>query len=345
MKLRLEQLEAHLASGVAPIYLVSGDEPLLVQEACDSIRAAARARGYSERVVFSVEPSFDWNSLMETAMGMSLFAEQRLIELRLPGGKPGEAGAKALIRYAERPAEGNLLLISLPRLDKAAQSSKWFGALERAGVVVQPWPPGAAQLPGWVTQRMRGKGMRPTPEAAAALAGLVEGNLLACAQEIDKLLLLHGPGAIGVEDVMDAVADSARFDVFALADSALAGEAARSLRVLRGLRDEGVEPVLIAWALVREIRTLAALSQGLNQGRKLFALFQQHRIWEKRQPLMEQALKRHDLAQLWAMLRLGARIDRVIKGQAAGNVWDELIQLCVMMAGIRIEGLAAQAAR
>jgi DNA polymerase-3 subunit delta len=340
MKIRPEQLDSHLAGRLAPVYLVSSDEPLLLQEACDAIRAAARAQGFSERVVFGVEPGFDWAELGETAAGLSLFAAQRLIELRMPGGKPGEVGAKALVEYAARPVQGNLLLISLPRLDKAAQVTKWFTALERAGVLLQLWPPAPAQLPGWITQRMRARGMKPTPAAAAALAGRVEGNLLACVQEIEKLLLLHGPGAVDEEAVVDAVADSARFDVFALADSALAGDAARCLRILRGLQDEGVEPVLIGWALTREIRLLAVLAHGLAQGRKPFALFQQHRVWEKRQPLLEQALKRHGLSQWRALLRLCARLDRVTKGRAAGNVWDDLLQLCVMTAGVRIEGPA-----
>lgn len=345
MKLRPEQLDGHLAGTLAPVYLVSGDEPLLLQEACDAIRAAARARGYSERVVFGVEPGFDWAELTETAAGMSLFATQRIIELRMPGGKPGETGAKALAAYAGRPPAGNLLLLSLPRLDKAAQSAKWFAALEQCGVLLQLWPPAPAQLPGWVAQRMRAKGMQPTPAAVAALAGRVEGNLLAGVQEIEKLLLLRGPGAVDEADVMGAVADSARFDVFTLADSALAGDPARCVRILRGLQGEGVEPVLVGWALTRDIRLLAALSRGLAQGKKPFALYQQHRVWEKRQPLIERALKRHSPAQCWALLRLCARVDRVTKGRAAGNVWDELLQLSVMMAGVRIEGPALPAMR
>lgn len=338
MKLRPEQLDGHLAGRLAPLYVVSGDEPLLLQEACDAIRAAARAQGYGERTVFTVEPGFDWAELREATAGMSLFAAQRLIELRLPGGKPGEAGAKALAEYANHPVPDILLLISLPRLDKAAQSTKWFVAIERAGILLQFWPPAPAQLPGWVTQRMRARGLQPTPAAAAALAGRVEGNLLACVQEIEKLLLLRGPGPVDEDTVTDAVADSARFDVFALADSALAGDAARCLRILRGLQDEGVEPVLIGWALTREIRLLAALAQGLAQGKTPFALYQQHRVWEKRQPLLERALKRHGLAQWRALLRLCARLDRVTKGRAAGNVWDDLLQLCVMTAGVRIAG-------
>ncbi|MGE0371209.1 MAG: DNA polymerase III subunit delta [Gammaproteobacteria bacterium] len=343
MKLRPEQLDGHLAGRLAPIYLISGDEPLLLQEAGDAIRAAARAQGYGERVTFSVEPGFDWGELAQTAAGMSLFAAQRLIDLRMPGGKPGEAGARALAAYAERPVEGNLLLLSLPRTDKATQSAKWFAALERRGVLLQLWPPAPAQLPGWITQRMRARGMQPTPAAAAALAGRVEGNLLACVQEIEKMLLLRGPGAVDEADVLDAVADSARYDVFTLVDGVLAGDAARCARILRGLEGEGVEPVLVGWALTREIRLLATLSQGLAQGKKSFALYQQHRVWEKRQPLLEQALKRHDLARWRALLRFCARLDRVTKGQAAGNVWDELLQLCLLTAGVRIEALAQPA--
>ncbi len=343
MKLRVEQLEGHLAGTLAPVYVISGDEPLLLQEACDAIRAAARAQGCAERVVFSVEPGFDWGELAQAAAGMSLFAARRLIELRMPGGKPGDAGARALGVYAAHPTEGDVLLISLPRADKAMQAAKWFSALERCGVLIQLWPPAPAQLPGWIAQRMRARGLQPTPAAAAALAGRVEGNLLACVQEIEKMLLLHGPGAIDEADVMDAVADSARFDVFTLVDGALAGDAARCVRVLRGLEGEGVEPVLVGWALTREIRLLAALSQGIAQGKKPFALFQQHRVWEKRQPLLERALKRHDLGCWRVLLGCCARLDRLAKGQAAGNVWDELLQLCLLTAGVRIEALARPA--
>jgi DNA polymerase-3 subunit delta len=344
VKLRAEQLQSHLAGELAAIYLISGDEPLLVQEAGDAIRAAARAQGYAERMVLDVEPGFDWGELRETAAGLSLFAARRLIELRMPGGKPGEAGAKALVEYAARPPRDDLLLVSLPRLDKAAQSTKWFTALEHAGVLLQLWPPAAAQLPGWIAQRMRARGLQPTPAAAAALAARVEGNLLAGAQEIEKMRLLHGPGAIDEGDVMEAVADSARFDVFTLADAALAGDPARCVRILRSLEGEGVEPVLIGWALTREVRLLTTLSQALAAGGRLSTLYQQHRIWDKRQPLVEQALKRHPLERWRALLRRCARIDRITKGQAAGNVWDELIQLSVMMAGTGVEGLALPAA-
>ena len=191
MKLKAEQISAHLQKGLLPIYLVSGDEPLQVAEVCDAIRARARDKGCSERLVFNVEAGFDWDALLQARDSLSLFAEQRVVELRLPTGKPGEAGAKALIAYAARPPAGDVLLVMSGKIDKDAQRSKWFAALDQAGVVVQVWPLGIAQLPAWIERRMRVKGLQPSVEAVSLLAERVEGNLQACAQEIEKLLLLR----------------------------------------------------------------------------------------------------------------------------------------------------------
>lgn len=343
MKLKAEQLETHLAQELAPVYMVSGDEPLLVQEACGAVRAAARRNGYTERAVFEADRSFDWNTLTQTACGMSLFAERRLIEVRLSTGRPGDAGAKALASYAAQPVEDNLLLVSAPRLDAAAQKTKWYKALTAAGVAVAVWPPDAGRLPAWIIQRARARGMEAGREAAAALAERVEGNLLACVQEIEKLYLLKGPGRLELNDVMGAVSDSTRFDVFALVDSALDGDAVRSARILRGLAGEGVEPALVLWALSREARTLAAMARELEGGAGVQAVLQTYRIWSRRQPAVRRALERHGAVQWWAVLRRAAYVDRITKGWTTGNAWDELLQLVLMMAGVRIRALRQQA--
>lgn len=335
MKLRAEQLPAHLAAAPARIYLVSGDEPLLVQEACDAIRAAARAHGHTERVVFEVDHAFKWNALAEAASNMSLFAERRLIELRLSGARPGDEGARALIEYAGRPVEENLMLISLPRVDAQVQKTKWFKAVEAAGVVLQLWPPDLAQFPGWVARRMTARGLRPGSGAAAILAERAEGNLLACAQEIEKILLLQGPGPVEADHVLRAVADTARFDVYDLVDCALAGDAARGIRVLDGLRNEGVEPPLILWALTRAIRAHAGFAARIAAGDTLQGLLRFDKAWSRRQGLVERALRRHGKETWWRMLQGAARLDLVAKGQASGNIWDELLQLSLMIAGVR----------
>lgn len=336
MRLRAEQLPSHVERPLLPIYLVSGDEPLQLNEAVDTLRAAARAQGYTEREVLQVEAGFDWGTLAAAGSHLSLFAERKIIELRLPSGKPGDAGAKALTAYAAAPSPDNLLLISCGKLEKQQQNSKWFKALEEAGAVVQVWPVEPRALPGWIRQRLQARGLQPTPEAAQLLAERVEGNLLAASQEVDKLVLLYGAGALDVEQVRTAVADSARYDVFELADAALGGDGARCARVVEGLRGEGEEPVLILWALVREVRALALIAAGQAAGTALETLLQQQRVWDKRKPLYQAALKRHDLRRWRALLRRAARLDRICKGAEPGNPWDELLQFSLLMAGVRL---------
>lgn len=336
MRLKPEQLEQHLRRELAPVYLVSGDEPLQSMEAADAIRARARAAGWNERLVFEADRGFDWNSLAQTQASLSLFAERRLLELRLPSGKPGAAGSKALQEYLAAPVAGDVLLLLTGKLDKENQNAKWFAAIERAGVVVQVWPVELAQLPVWVERRMRAKGLRPTREAAALLAERVEGNLLACAQEIEKLVLLCTAGPVDEEAVAAAVADSARYSVYDLVDRALAGEAAQCARVLHGLHAEGEEPVLALWSLTREIRALAQMRAALAAGKGEDKVFAEHRIWDKRKALVRAALKRLSLNECQNLLRRAAAIDRVIKGAARGNAWDELLQLTLSLAGVEV---------
>jgi len=336
MNLKPEQISSHLQRTLSPVYLVTGDEPLQVAEVCDAVRARARERGCSERLVFNVEAGFDWGALLQARDSLSLFAEQRLVELRLPTGKPGEAGAKALREYASRPPEGDVLLVIAGKIDKVAQRSKWFTALEQAGVVVQVWPLKVAQLPDWIERRMRARGLQPSAEAVTLLAERVEGNLLACAQEIEKLLLLHGAGAVDAAAVTAAVADSARYSVYDLVDRAMAGEAAAVTRTLRGLQGEGEETTLVLWALAREIRSLAGMADELRRGAALDQVLFKNKVWENRKPLVRNTLKRCSLQRLRRLLRLAGRIDRIIKGAAPGNVWDELLQLALGLAGVSV---------
>jgi len=341
MKLSSAQLPRQLKDTLAPVYVVSGDEPLLCQEACDAIRGAARAQGFSERQVFNADANFDWNQLYAAGASLSLFAEKRLLELRIPNGKPGDKGAAAILEYLTRPAEDNLLLISLPRLDAATQKSKWAKALLDGPQVqfVQVWPVDAQQLPQWIRQRLSQAGLAASQEALELIAARVEGNLLAAAQEIEKLKLLAENNQVGADTVQAAVADSARFDVFGLLDAALAGQAAHALRMLDGLRGEGVETPVILWALARELRQLAGLAQQYAQGVPLDKAFAQLRppVWEKRRPLLTKALQRHPAAR-WNQLLLDAQlIDAQIKGQAEGEPWNGLARLALAIAGQRLQ--------
>jgi len=268
VKLKAEQLPKQLAAALAPVYAISGDEPLLCQEAADAIRAACKQAGYGERQVFSADAHFDWGRLYEAGASLSLFAEKTLLDVRLPSGKPGDKGAAVLLEYLDNPPADKILLLSLPKLDSSTQKSKWCKALaeHKAACLVQIWPVEAAALPGWISQRLAAAGLSADNEAAALLAERVEGNLLAAAQEIEKLKLHDHSGRLTVESVQAAVADSARFDLFGLIDSALQGDAAHALRTLYGLRSEGVDSVVILWALARELRTLAALAAAQAQG-------------------------------------------------------------------------------
>lgn len=340
MKLSPAQLGKHLQGSLAPVYVVSGDEHLLCQEACDAIRAACRQQAFSERQVLSVESGFDWGQLLEAGANLSLFAERRLLELRIPSGKPGDKGAAALLHYLARPAEDTVLLISLPKLDGSTQKTKWAKALIDGKDVqfLQVWPVDAAQLPQWIRQRLSQAGLAADQEAVELIAARVEGNLLAAAQEIEKLKLLAEDGRVTADTVQAAVADSARYDVFGLIDATLQGHPEHSLRMLEGLRGEGIEAPVILWALARELRLLANIAQQYAQGVPLERAFSQARppVWDKRRPLVSKALQRHDVAGWQRLLMAAQLIDEQIKGQAEGDPWIGLSNLCLQLSGRRI---------
>ena len=335
MRIAPAQLATHLRKQLAPIYLVFGEETLLAQEAADAIRGAARQQGYSERETLTVETGFAWHSLGQSAASSSLFAARRMIELRLGSAKPGDAGSKALTTYAARPANDALLLITADKLDAAQQKSRWFTALENVGVTVAAPLIGIQQLPQWIEQRMRQRGLQPNAAAVAAFSARIEGNLLAAAQEIDKLALLVSDRALTEERILEAVGDSARYSIYAFVDAALLGEAARVWRILDGLRAEGVEPVLINWALHREVRTLVALAHARSQRQAPEAIFSLYKVWEKRKPLLQKALQRSSLEQCRQLLQACANIDSSIKGAGGGNVWDQLLRTALGVAGLR----------
>lgn len=334
MRLYPERLEAQLKQGLLPIYFFSGDEPLQLGEAADAVRRQAREQGFTEREVIHAEKDFDWNELVVASNAMSLFAEKRVIDLRLPSGKPGKEGGAALVEYARRPPEDTVLLISSGKVDKRSQAAKWFQALDKIGGTLQVWPVDAAEMPRWLDQRLRSRGLLPDKDAVRVIAERLEGNLLAAAQEVDKLLLLNGEGALSAEQAETAVADSARFDVFGLVDVALAGDGSRLARMLDGLRGEGVEPILVLWALTRELRSLEEMAAQIEAGKDMNGMLS--RVWDKRKGPVRAGLQRHNRLRWQQMLRRAARLDRVIKGAVPGNAWDELLQLTLLMAGVQL---------
>ena len=325
--LRAEQLEAHLSKSLASVYVIHGDEPLLALESADAIRAAARRNGCEEREVFTAERGFDWSELSQAGATQSLFGGRKIIELRIPSGKPGTQGAAAIQAYCERLGRENVTLVSVPRLRKDDQGSRWFAALAGAGVVVDVYPVERARLPEWIGARLARQGQRASAEALGFLADRVEGNLLAAHQEVQKLGLLLPKGELSAEQVNAAVANVARYDAYDCAAALLAGDAARYLRVLDGLRGEGESPVFILWALAEELRALARIQQGLEAGRPIEQLLRENRVWGERQGIVRAAAKRHPRAALERALAHAARIDRATKGVGPGAPWDEFVTL------------------
>ena len=328
MNVRPDQLPAVLEKQLHTVYLISGDEPLQVMEATDRIRAACKQQGYDEREVFDVDAKFDWQQLKDEASSLSLFSSRRILDVRIPSGKPGRDGGQALKEFASNPPEDTILLITAGKLEASQKKSAWFKALDQAGLVMQCWPVGPDRLPAWVRQRFQSKSMQPDKAVIDYVCQRVEGNLLAAAQERDKLFLLVGPGAISIDQVQEAVADSSRFNVFELADSALAGDQARVIRILHGLQAEGIEPVLVTWALAKDVRLLAAVSGNRNAADYVL---KQAGVWQNRLPLYKSCLSRHSTKRLSRMLQRCAKIDEITKGQP-GNVWDELQTLGYLLA-------------
>jgi DNA polymerase-3 subunit delta len=327
LRISAEQLSASLARTLAPVYLVSGDEPLLVAEASDAIRAAARAAGYAERTVFFIDRNFVWDELRHASRSLSLFAERRLFELRMPSAKP-DKGAQLLAELAAEPPPDVVCLVVTGKLDKKTGDAPWVRAIEKHGVWVPVWPVETAALPGWLRARAKQMHLDMEPAAARLIALRVEGNLLAAKQELEKLCLLANGEPISADLVLRSVGDSARYDVFQLAQAAAAGDAARALRVLAGLKSEGAEPTLILWALVRELR-------GLWQAQERDRLRSTVRGsgWNLAAVPSPRALSRLKELPLAQLLVEASHTDRIIKGLAPGDAWSALTGLAGRLAG------------
>ena len=336
MQLRLDALDAHLAKSLAPLYVITSDEHLLALEAADKIRRTARAQGYSEREVLVVERSFKWGELLAANQSQSLFGDRKLIELRIPTGKPGKDGGQALQEYVDALNPDNVTLVTLPKLDWATQKSAWVAALQQAGVYIDIPLVERAQLPGWIGSRLAAQRQNADRQSIDFITDRVEGNLLAAHQEIQKLALLYPEGKLSFEQVQDAVLNVARYDVFKLNEAMLAGDAARLVRMIEGLKGEGEALPLVLWAMAEEIRTLLRLKAGVAQGKALGMLMKEYRIWGPRERLMEPALRRLKLPVLEAALQEAAQIDKMVKGLRAkafaGDAWDALLQLGLKVA-------------
>jgi DNA polymerase-3 subunit delta len=341
MLLKAEGLPALLARAererrMPPLITVASDEALLSQEAQDAIRATARATGYSEREVLQADARFDWSRLAQATQGLSLFAERRIVDLRLPTGKPGVAGAAALEELAQNLADDTLVMIALPRLDRRARETRWVSALERAGVLLEIESVDRARLPRWIGERLARQQQSASEDALVFIAERVEGNLLAAHQEIAKLGLLYPAGELSLAQVADSVLNVARYDVFQLPLAMLAGDAPRVRKTMAGLRAEGEAIPLVLWAITEELRTLIRVKSQVDAGRPYSMAARENRLWGPRERLVERALGRIDVARLGRAVVRAAAVDRLAKGlrapQADSDPWLELTDLALELA-------------
>ncbi len=331
---------AQRSGSLPPVFVVASDEPLLAIEAQDAIRATARGLGYAEREVLQADARFDWSKLAAAAQGMSLFADRKIVEIRLPTGKPGVSGAAALEAHAEAVGDGVLTLVALPRLDRRAKETRWVAALERAGVLVEIDVIDRSRLPQWIGQRLARHQQRAGAEALEFIADRVEGNLLAAHQEIEKLALLHPAGDLTLEQVADSVLNVARYDVFQVPVAMLAGDVARLRKTMAGLEAEGEAIPLLLWVVTEELRMLLRVKAQVESGRPLASAVREHRVWG-REKLIERALGRLSSASLAAALQRAAEIDRLAKGLRAprsdSDAWLELTDLVLGIAAAPLQ--------
>lgn len=334
MWLKAEQLTTELKRQLAPIYFISGDEPLQLGEAADAVRQAAKKQGYENRELLIVDAHFSWSEFQQAADSLSIFSDKKIIDLRLPSGKPGAEGSKALVNYCERLPEDTLLLLTTGKIDKAAKKTKWVSTLETHGVAIQVWPLGGTDLVNWVQLRMQRKGLSTNKKGIGIIASRVEGNLLAANQEIEKLYVLYGEGTLTEEQIATVLVDTSRYDVFNLIDAALSAKVIRISKTLAGVRQEGIAAPIVLWALTREIRTLISIQHQLDMGQPRKKVLINNLVWDKRQKLVSDALTRLNQHSLKNMLLLGAKADRQMKGQQEGDCWESLLEISLKMGGI-----------
>lgn len=333
MKLRSEQLGTHLKKGLSPVYLITGDEPLISEESSDLLRHHLQEQGFSEREVLHVDGSFSWEYLLECANALSLFAEKKIIELRLGSQKLNKKSSEILQSYLSNPAPDNILVITADKLDGNTKKSAWFKAVDKSGVIIEIWPVETEQLPNWIRQRAAQIELQLDDEAIQLLCDRIEGNLLAAKQELSKLSLLFPRQVVSADDIVDSVSDSSRYDIYGLSDAALNGQSARCCKILQVLRQDGTEPPVVLWALSKELRSLAAIQQAQNNGQSFDAVCQRERIWGKRKPLARKASQRISSKQINTALQQCAEVDKIVKGMAIGDAWLLLTSISLTLAG------------
>ncbi|MFT5482087.1 MAG: DNA polymerase-3 subunit delta [Halieaceae bacterium] len=336
MHVKSEQIQSHLKRQLLPIYFVSGDEPLQIQETCDAIRGTCREQGFTEREIFQVDRYFQWEDLLASAANMSLFGDRKLIELRMPSAKPGDAGSKALVQYANEANPDNVLLIISDKIDKASQRTKWFTALDKHGAFIQIWPIDEGRLSHWMQQRLKQRQITIDSDALEMICDRVEGNMLAAVQEIDKLELLADGNHIDLALVAESVSNNARYNLFSTLDCAIAGRASDAVHMLAGLRAEGTEPLTLIWAIHRELNLLYRCREQLDGGQRMDAVLQANRVWSNRQSLVRGALQRLTSLDIKNLLGLTVAADQTIKGMRRGDPWQHLTDLLLGLAGVSL---------
>ena len=331
MKIKLEQLKTQLQQSLKPIYVITGDEPLLVEETSRYINKIAKQQGFSERKILQVSAKFNWDELAQETQSLSLFSEKKILELHIANGKPGKIGSASLIDYTNQPITDFLLIIRLPKLPKTSQKSKWFTTLEKNGVVINIWPISNEQLPNWIRRCLARVKLNTTAAGIAMLVDLSAGNLLAAKQNVEKLSLLYGEGEITATQIEVCLNDNAHYDIYALLNSVLALNPQESIKILNNLNAIGVEPILIIWVLSKEVRILAQLANAVAKGTALSQLWQQHGIWTQRQPLLKKHLQAMNYSRYLQILQQAAHCDRILKGVDNGEIWQSLQQLILNM--------------
>ena len=334
-KIRADQLPNALKKNLFPVYLVTGDEPLQVQESCDAIRQSAKSQGFTERELFQTDSGFQWDQLHHASSSLSLFAEKKMIEIRVHNGKIDEKANKAIEEFCSNISEDILLLLVLPKIDKRAQSSRWFKAVEKVGASVAIWPITAQQLPKWLELRLRAANIHATNEALDMLAAKVEGNLLAAVQEVEKLKLVVQDGETldGIK-MARSVISSARYDVYGLVDKALTGACRQATETLQGLKSEATEPRIILWTLSREIHTLVTIKEMLAEGKSFDLAAKSNGVWDSRKNTIRHAIYRHEISSLQQLVRKIALGDQMIKGAVKGDIWNLLTDITLHLSGV-----------
>ncbi|MCL5260133.1 MAG: DNA polymerase III subunit delta [Gammaproteobacteria bacterium] len=337
MKISLLQLSQHLSKQLASIYLISGDEILLVNDTLTAIKNRAAAAEFSTTTTLHVDAGFNWQVFAAEVNNYSIFSEKTIIELRL-SAKPNASGQKILNDYLKNPAADKLVIIVTEKMDAATLKSNWVNAIDHAGVIIQIWPIDVHALPGWIISRLKQAELKTSTEGVKIIADFTAGNLLAAAQEIEKLRLIYGPGELTTTQILNAIADNARFNIYELVDAALQANPEKVSHMLANFNRAGFEPILILWAIARELRNLISIADTITPNNNLEQALQTANVWSSRKALVKKALQIHTAQNLKILLEFAGSIDLTIKGAASGNVWQKLELLCLALTGINLKG-------